>query len=283
MIFSGIHELNSLHKIKILCKAGNVSRSGYYKWLPRKDQINKDIALIEKISKMQKKVKYTYGYRKITSKVNENSIQRTNGKKVLRIMRTNNLLSVIRRKRKWYGSTTGEPKENILNRNFRADVPDKKFVADVTEIKIKQKKMYLSAIMDIYNNELVSYKIGNKNTLGLVLKTIDELISEKGCLLEGSLFHSDQGFQYTSNYTKERLTNIGMIQSMSRPGNPLDNACIENFFGIMKTETLYNKTLKYESVEQFQKELIKWIEFYNNERIQLKLNYLSPIKYKKAT
>ncbi len=283
MIYSGIYELNGLHKIRVLCKAGNVSRSGYYKWLLRKDQVSKDADLIEKIRALQKKVKYTYGYRKIASKINKNTTQRNNMKKILRIMRENSLLSVIRRKRKWYGSTTGEPKGNILNRNFSTDVPDKKFTADVTEIKIKQKKIYLSAIMDIYNNELVSYKIGNQNTLGLVLGTVDKLISVKGDLLKGSLFHSDQGFQYTSKNTKEKLADNGMIQSMSRPGNPLDNACIENFFGIMKTEILYNKTLKYQSVEHFQKELIRWIQFYNNERIQAKLNYMSPIEYKKAT
>lgn len=283
MIYYGINELKALHKIRILCKAGNVSRSGYYKWLLRKDQESKDTVLIEKIMALQKKVKYTYGYRKITSKVNKDSSRKTNGKKILRIMRENKLLSVIRRKRKWYGSTTGEPKGNILNRNFHTDSPDKIFVADVTEIKIKQKKIYLSAIMDIYNNELVTYRIGSQNTLGLVLRTVDKLISVKGSMLEGSLFHSDQGFQYTSNYTKDKLADSGIIQSMSRSGNPLDNACIENFFGILKTEILYNITLRYNSVDHFQRELVKWIEFYNNERIQAKLNYLSPIEYKKAT
>jgi putative transposase len=265
-----------------LCHAGKVSKSGYYKWVLQSTIENRDSALIEKIKGKQRKFKYTYGYRKMTSIINRESDIRINGKKILRIMRENNLLSAIRRKRKWYGCSAGEPKENILNRNFRTRLPNKKFVADVTEIKIKQKKIYLSAIMDIYNNEIVSYEIGRHNSLSLVSNTVENLICKKGKRLQGCIFHSDQGSQYTSNYTKNKLASNGIIQSMSRKGNPLDNACIENFFGVMKTETLYNKTLSFRSVEHFQTELIKWIDYYNYERIQKKLNYLSPIEYKKG-
>lgn len=282
MIFSAIYNLRIKHEIKILCKVSNVSRSGYYKWVLRRRGSSKDDPLLGKIRIIQKKAKHTYGYRKIASMVNRDNDQRINKKKILRIMRENNLLSVIRRKRKWYGCSAGEPKENILNRNFRTRLPNKKFVADVTEIKIKQKKIYLSAIMDIYNNEIVSYEIGRHNSLILVSNTVENLIYKKGKRLQGCLFHSDQGYQYTSNYTKNKLASNGIIQSMSRKGNPLDNACIENFFGVMKTETLYNKTLSFRSVEHFQTELIKWIDYYNYERIQKKLNYLSPIEYKKG-
>lgn len=266
-----------------MCKVGNVSRSGYYKWLRRSLQDKKDGHLIEKIRDVQKKLKYTYGYRKMTSIVSGYYNRSINSKKVHRIMRENNLLSVIRRKRKWYGNPTGEPKENILNRDFYSAVPNKKLVADVTEICVKQKKIYLSTILDLYNNEVVSYKIGRHNTLGLVLETVSDLILKRGTQLHGSLFHSDQGFQYTSNFTKAKLADNGIIQSMSRKGNPLDNACIESFFGVMKSEIFHNRMLKYKSISHFENELIKWIEYYNYERIQKRLNYLSPVEYKKAT
>ena len=136
--------------------------------------------------------------------------------------------------------------------------------------------------MDLYNNEIVSYKIGKFNTLGLVSNTISDLINRKGELVLGGIFHSDQGFQYTNKRIQSKLKEYGIIQSMSRKGNPLDNACIENFFGIMKVEILYNKTLNYKSMQHFVRELTHWIEYYNNERIQKRLNYLSPIEYKKA-
>ena len=197
-------------------------------------------------------------------------------------MRENGLMSVIRRKRNWYGRKSGSPKENILNRDFQANYPDSKFVTDITEIKMFGKKIYLSAIMDLYNNEIISYKIANYNTLKLVFDTINDLINKRKIHLPGSILHSDQGFQYTHNTFKNKLEHYGIIQSMSRKGNPLDNACIENFFGIMKVEILYNETLKYKSIQHFIEELHKWIEYYNGERIQRKLYYKSPIEYKKV-
>lgn len=265
-----------------MCKVGRVSTSGYYKWLKNKSLPNKDDPWIERIKRLQKKHKYRYGYRKMTIEISKEEDKNINSKRIHRIMRENNLLSVIRRKRKWYGKASGEPKENILNRDFFSDAPNQKLVTDITEIKLFNRKIYLSAIMDLYNNEIISYRIGKSNTLGLVSNTISDLIDKRGKFVPGSIFHSDQGFQYTNKRTKSELKKRGLIQSMSRKGNPLDNACIENFFGILKVETLYNETINYESMEYFIEELIEWIEYYNNERIQKKLNYLSPIEYKKA-
>ena len=282
MIFSAIYKLRSLHRIDIMCEVGQVSRSGYYRWVNNRFPKTKNARLITRIKKVQQKHKYTYGYRKITVIINKGQDKKISSKKIHRIMFENKLLSVIRRKRRWYGNTSRDPKENILNRNFFADEPNKKFVTDITEIKVLNKKIYLSALMDLYNNEIVAYRIGRFNNLGLVSNTISDFINKKRKLINGSIFHSDQGFQYRSKSIKLRLKEYGLIQSMSRKGNPLDNACIENFFGILKTEILYNKTLKYESMTHFRKELISWIKYYNNERIQKRLNYLSPIEYKKV-
>lgn len=259
-----------------------MSRSGYYNWLKNRYQVSKDKILQEKIFNLQEKHKYRYGYRKITYEINKASDFPVNKKKIYRIMCENNLLSVIRQKRKWYGKSEGASKENILNREFASNAPNKKLVTDITEIKMFNKKIYLSAIMDLYNNEIISYKIGRYNNLGIVTLTILDLIDKRKRSLPGCIFHSDQGFQYTNHRTQKLLNEHGIIQSMSRKGNPLDNACIENFFGTLKAETIYNKTLEYKSILHLISELENWIEYYNTTRIQKKLNYLSPIEYKKA-
>ena len=266
-----------------LCEIGKVSRSGYYRWIKYRLSINnKDGPLIITIKQIQNKHRYAYGYRKVTSNINECSTVRYNSKRIYRIMRENGLMSVVRRKRYWYGKKLGFPKRNILNRDFQSNYPNRKFVTDITEIKIFGKKIYLSAIMDLYNNEIVSYKISNYNTLKLAFDTINDLADKRINQLLGSVFHSDQGFQYTHNTFKNKLKHYGIIQSMSRKGNPLDNACIENFFGILKSEILYNETIRYKSYKGFIKELHKWIKYYNGERIQKKLHYKSPLEYKKV-
>ena len=236
----------------------------------------------EEIFKLQEKHKYRYGYRKITFTINLISEKKVNKKRIYRIMRENNLLSVIRRRKKWHGRSEGKAKENILNREFRSEAPNRKLVTDITEIKLFNRKIYVSVVMDLYNNEIVSYKIGRYNNLGIVTRTISNLIDKRRSLLLGSIFHSDQGFQYTNIRTQNKLNECGIIQSMSRKGNPLDNACIENFFGTLKAETIYNKTIKYKSTEHLINELENWMNYYNTARIQKRLNYLSPIEYKKA-
>lgn len=283
MIFSVIHKLSIEHKVSSLCKIGKVSRSGYYRWIKyRLLHYNKDEPLVVTIKQIQKKHRYVYGYRKITSNINKYSTVRYNSKRIYRVMRENGLMSVVRRRRHWYGKKSGLPKKNILNRDFQSSSPNRKFVTDITEITMFGKRIYLSAILDLYNNEIISYKISNNNTLKLAFDTVKDLADKRRDQLFGSIFHSDQGFQYTHNTFKNKIENYGMIQSMSRKGNPLDNACIENFFGIMKVEILYNETLEYKSMQHFIKELHKWIKYYNGERIQKRLHYKSPLEYKKV-
>ena len=217
-----------------LCRAGKVSTSGYYKWLKSRNRLNKDNVLQKEIFNLQEKHKYRYGYRKITFVLNTKPVKRINKKRIYRIMRENDLLSVIRRKKKWHGKSGGTAKENILNREFKATAPNQKLVTDITEVKLLNQKIYLSALMDLYNNEIVSYKIGKYNNLELVSKTIIKFVGKRKKILSGTIFHSDQGFQYTNKRTQNRLKKYGIIQSMSRKGNPLDNACIENFFGLLR-------------------------------------------------
>lgn len=265
----------------MLCQIAKVSRSGYYKWLKHSLRSNKDDYLLNQIIKLQEKSRYTYGYRKITVLLNKSIDIRHNNKKIYRIMRENSQLSVIRKKRKWYGKNQDKPSENIINRNFRSNKPLEKIVTDVTEFKMFNKKIYLSAVLDLFNNEIIEYKIGNNNSLKLVTSTIDSLI-KRFKNLRKTIFHSDQGFQYTQEYVRKKLSKNGIIQSMSRKGNPLDNACIENFFGILKSELIYNKTIKFKNYDDFIINLKKWIVYYNNERIQTKLENKAPVKFKKA-
>jgi len=273
--------LSSKHSLAVLCQIAKVSRSGYYKFLKNSLYKNKDDYLLNKIVKIQEKSKSTYGYRKITAILNSDSDIKHNNKKIYRIMKDNQQLSVIRKKRKWYGKNLDKPSDNIINRNFKSDKPLEKIVTDVTEFKIFNRKVYLSAILDLYNNEVIEYKISNRGDLKLVASTVDNLIKNNNNLCN-TIFHSDQGFQYTNKYFRKKLANYGIVQSMSRKGNPLDNACIENFFGILKSELIYNKTVKFKNYNDFIIKLKKWILYYNKERIQTKLGNVAPKKYKKA-
>jgi len=266
-----------------LCRVCGVSKSGYYKW--RKTKSNRyllDRELISQIHKIQDKNKFTYGYRKVTHLINQQNKLHFNNKRVYRIMKEYNLLSRIRKKKKWYGKKSIEVEGNIINRNFISKNPYKKLVTDITEIRILNQKIYLSAILDLYNNEILSYEISNRNSLDLVLKTIKKLLSKNKKYYNNCILHSDQGFQYTNKNTKIIIKKAKMIQSMSRKGNPIDNACIESFFGVLKSELVYNCMRKYTSIEEFIKELHLWMKYYNEIRIQKKLGYLSPSKYKKV-
>ena len=224
---------------------------------------------------MQKKMKYTYGYRKITSKVNENSIQRTNGKKVLRIMRKNNLLSVIRRKRKWYGSTTGEPKENILNRNFKTTTINQKWCTDITYIYVlKEGWTYLASVMDLHTRKIIGYAYGTEITAELAKRAV-----KNACLnvqdTKGIILHSDLGTQYTSRLFENYIDKKNMIHSFSRKGNPYDNACIESFHSVLKKEEIYRHT--YKDFNEASLAIFEYIEsWYNRIRIHGSIDYMTP-------
>lgn len=201
-----------------------------------------------------------------------------NRKRVQRLMRELNIQSIIR-KRKYpkppaYKGIVYCP--NILNRNFSVPGARQTFVSDVTYLFAGGQPVYLSAIMDLYNKEIVSYKIGKQNDLSLVLETLTEFLSIKQHK-DNAIFHSDQGFQYTSRRFNQLLQCNRIIQSMSRKASPLDNAPIESFFGHLKTEAIY--TNKIESYEKLQSIIHEYMYFYNNERLQEKLNKMAPTEY----
>lgn len=178
--------------------------------------------------------------------------------------------SVVRRVRyRSYRGNTDRTAPNIIDRDFTADAPNRKWATDVTQINIGSEKLYLSPILDMFNGEIISYNISRSPNLEQVYDMLDKAFARFGNL-DGLILHSDQGWQYQHEGYRRRLVKHHIIQSMSRKGNCLDNAMMENFFGIMKTELLY--TLKFQTAEAFMKALEEYIDYYNMDRIKLRLN-----------
>ena len=175
-----------------------------------------------------------------------------------------------------YKGEVGKVAPNILERDFKANKPDQKWTTDVTQINIKEHKIYLSPILDMFNGEIISYTISHSPNLKMVVTMLNKAFS-KHKNLTGLLMHSDQGWHYQHARYQKMLLDHNIKQNMSRKGNCLDNAMMENFFGLMKNELLYVND--YESIEDFEKDLRKYILWYNNKRIKLRLKGMSPVQY----
>ena len=268
-----IYRHKGKYSISEMCKFFQVSRSGYYGYVARMDTPASDLPLAEKIRDCQEQCGKTYGYRRVHIWLERNGIYR-NPKTVLRIMQKYGLLSVIRRKKyRNYGEYLHRY-PNLLNRNFSAERPNQKWVTDISYIHTKQGVLYLSVIRDLYDNRIVAYKTGTEQNVNLVLSTIKEAKKKEKVTTELQL-HSDQGFQYTSQAYYRLTQSYGIIPSMSRRGNPYDNALAENFFSILKTECIYRT--KLQTYEETRLLIGEYIHFYNNERIQLKTK-LTPLE-----
>ena len=218
-----------------------------------------------------------YGYRRVYQQL-RNEGYTINHKTVQRLMQEMNLKSKVRKVRYLsYRGEVGKTAPNILNRNFKAVRPNQKWATDVTEFKVADRKAYLSPIMDMFNGEIVAYTISDRPDLKMVMDMMSTA-KRKVKSTNGVILHSDQGWHYQHMKYQQRLKRYGIIQSMSRKGNCLDNAVMENFFGIMKSELLYLQ--QFSDMEVFKCELRKYINYYNNERIKLKLNGKSPVQYR---
>ena len=256
-----------------MCRLLDVSRSGYYGYVSRMDMPAKDLPLAEKIKDCQEKCGKTYGYRRVHIWLERNGIYR-NPKTVLRVMQKYNLLSVVRRK-KYRNYDTGIHKyPNLLDRDFKAYKPNQKWVTDISYIHTKQGVLYLSVIRDLFDNSIVAYKTGTEQNINLVLSTVKAAKKKERVTAEVQL-HSDQGFQYTSQAYFKLTQSYNITPSMSRKGNPYDNAMAENFFSILKTECIYR--IKLQSYDEARLIIDEYIHFYNNERIQLKTK-LTPLE-----
>ena len=268
-----IYRHKEQYSISEMCRFFNVSRSGYYGYVSRIDIPAKDMYLAEKIRECQDKCGKTYGYRRVHMWLERNGIYH-NPKTILRVMQKYNLLSVVRRKKyRNYGEYLHRY-PNLLNRDFKTERPNQKWVTDISYIKTGQGTLYLSVIRDLFDNSIVAYKTGTEQNINLVLSTIREAKKREKVTAELQL-HSDQGFQYTSHAYYPLTQSYGIIPSMSRRGNPYDNAMAENFFSILKTECIHR--IKLQTYEDARLLIDEYIHFYNNERIQLKTK-LTPLE-----
>lgn len=256
-----------------------MARSTFYYHLKRSKQ-DKYTCEKEEIIRIYHEHRGRYGYRRITIEMNNRGYI-INHKTVLKLMTTCGLRCQVRLKKyKSYKGETGKIAPNLLNRDFAANKPNQKWVTDVTEFSLFGQKLYLSPIMDLYNREIVSYNISDRPTFRQTMQMLDDAFKKLPKAVD-LILHSDQGWQYQMKRYQYLLREKGIHQSMSRKGNCLDNAVIENFFGLLKSELLYLQ--KFKSIEHFRKELVKYIEYYNNKRIKTALNNMSPVQYRTHT
>ncbi len=268
-----IYRHKDKYSISEMCRFFKVSRSGYYGYVSRLNIPARDLPLAEKIKECQEKCGRTYGYRRVHIWLKRNGIYR-NPKTVLRVMQKYGLLSVVRRKKyRNYGEYLHKY-PNLLNRDFSAQRPNQKWVTDISYIHTKQGVLYLSVIRDLYDNSIVAYKTGTEQNINLVLSTIRAAKKKEKVTAELQL-HSDQGFQYTSTAYFKLTQSYGITPSMSRRGNPYDNALAENFFSILKTECIYRA--KLQTYEEARLLIGEYIHFYNHQRIQIKTK-LTPLE-----
>ena len=254
-----------------------MARSTYYyhtKRLSEPDGYEDARAAIRKIYDRHKG---RYGYRRITSQLRNDGMT-LNHKTVQKLMVEMSLYGKRKKaKYKSYKGEIGKIAPNVIDRDFVAAAPNQKWTTDVTEVKIKDRKIYLSPILDMFNGEIISYTISYHPDLKMTMRMLDKAF-KKTDIHKGLILHSDQGWQYQHMRYQKALKDRHIVQSMSRKGNCLDNAMMENFFGIMKSELLYLQEFK--DMDHFKQELRKYIRYYNNDRIKLRLKGKSPVQYR---
>ncbi|EPC01183.1 hypothetical protein L861_00090 [Litchfieldella anticariensis FP35 = DSM 16096] len=272
-----INELRQSHALAYLLRAAGLARSVYYYWrkvLQRPDAYVSERQLIHRIFHAHKG---RYGYRRMTLALRREGCH-LNHKTVQKLMIQAGLKSTVRPKR--YRSFRGDEgglAANRLQRHFRADRPHQKWVTDITEFNIRGEKVFLSPVMDLYNREIVAFSIARTPRLPMVMAMLGKALQQVKDA-EGLVLHSDQGWQYQMPAYHAALTARGAEVSMSRSGNCLDNAVIENFFGLLKSEFFHGQ--KFTGVERFIRELRAYIRYYNHDRIKANLKGLSPVEYR---
>lgn len=270
------------YPIQKLCTLLHLNRSSFYKWKkrhPSASQIENE-QIVGWIKELYEEENGILGYRQMTIAINRCHNTHYNKKRIYRLMQILHIKSVCRIKRKNYIPSVPETvAENVLNREFYADAPNEKWLTDVTEFKFyvgsEIKKLYLSAILDLYDRRIVAYKIGLSNNNKLVFDTFDEAVALNPNA--HPLFHSDRGFQYTSKTFHNKLMENKMRQSMSRVSRCIDNGPMEGFWGILKSEMYYLR--KFTSKEELTAAIENYISFYNTKRFQKKLNCMTPEEF----
>lgn len=265
----------------LLCKLLKISRSGYYKYKkrvkPKYEERNE--LLCSLITEYHATFDGILGYRRMTIYINKLNQTSYSEGYIHRLMKHLNISSRIRKKKVNRKAMKAEhTKANILSRNFTASKPNEKWLTDVTEFSIpgERKKLFLSPILDLYDNSIIAYNISNKNDCNLVFTMFDEAIKKHPD--SRPILHSDRGFQYTSKEFKNKIEKIDIEHSMSRPGKCIDNGPMESFFGTLKTEMFYDK--KFKNLKELEEKIREYIKFYNERRFQAKLGCMAPLEYR---
>ena len=260
-----------------MLQLSGLARSTFYYYLKH---LNTDKYECEKqeIQEIYNANKGRYGYRRITIAM-RNKGYVINHKTVQKLMKQLSLKGKQRKNDKYhsYKGTVGKVADNLLKRDFYAEKPFEKITTDVTQFNVCDEKVYLSPVLDLFNNEIVSYSISTSPNLEQVREMLNGLFAKLPADAT-PIFHSVQGWQYQHAEYQRLLAEHNITQSMSRKGNCMDNGAMENFFGRLKVEMFYGE--KFESVNAFIDELKKYIHYYNNERISLKLKGMSPVQYR---
>lgn len=269
------------HPIEMVCKELGIARSAYYKYKNRvkPEKEKKDELLCSLISEYHRTFDGILGYRRMTMFINRLNHKSYSEGYIHRLMSYLGITARIRRKKANRKRIKPDyVKENILGRDFTAENPNEKWLTDVTEFSIPgdNRKLYLSPIMDLFDNSIVEYELSFRNNNQLVFKMFDRAISNNP--EAKPIFHSDRGFQYTNSVFKNKVDKADMQQSMSRVGKCIDNGPMEGFFGIMKTEMFYGKS--FNSMKDLISRVKKYIKFYNENRFQKRLKCLAPMEYR---
>ena len=278
-----IHVNRTLFSVARMCKVLGVSEAVYYEWIRseqrRAERRARDRGLIDAVTRIFRESRETYGCRKVRAALAEEGVI-VSEYKVRKVMRENGLYPILQKKWKPYrkGKSDGMFSENVVQRKFNPEGMNCVWVGDITYIATSLGWVYLAAVIDLYNREVVGYQLGRNIDAELAMNAMGNALALRGPH-EGLVFHSDRGVQYSSKKYRKLLEDNGVTASMSAPGCPYDNSCMESFFASLKKELIYRK--KYSTMEEVETDIFEYIEmFYNRKRLHSTLGYVSPVTYR---
>jgi putative transposase len=282
--FQFIHDHSRRFQVRMMCRVLAISPSGYYAWLKRGEsrRVREDRRLLVEIKAIHRQSRGTYGSPRVHAELNGRQMHHGRNR-VARLMRENGIRA--KQKRKFKATTNSKHSRpvapNLLERDFTADMPDRKWLADITYIPTREGWLYLAAILDLYSKLIVGWSLSKRMTKDLVLKALEMAVGRRRPL-PGLIHHSDRGSQYASEKYQEALCDHRMICSMSRKGDCWDNAPMESWFHTLKTELIYHRD--YQTRRQAERDIFEYIEvFYNRSRRHSGLGYMTPAQYEKIT
>jgi Transposase and inactivated derivatives len=284
MKYEAIRRYSSEYSVRKMCIILGLRQSGYYQWLSRREKRQEKCSLegqlAAQIGEVFKENKSVYGYRKMQRALSKAGLQMSTYL-VRKVMRENGYYPVVVKKYKptHNGKSDGKYLEDKVKQEFRPEKLNEIWAGDITYIKTKLGFVYLAAVLDLCNREVIGYQIGKQIDTELVKAALGNAIGRAGGNVEQVIFHSDRGCQYSSKAYQSFLSEHKMIGSMSRPACPYDNSCLESFFSTAKRECIYRKD--YDTINEVKQDLFEYIElFYNRKRMHESLGYLTPAEYR---